>query len=141
MMGKRWALLVTVLALLPAGAAPGPAPRPAGPLPAIIVEAVYPGANAQVVADTVAAPIEQQLKGVDKMLHLLSRCASDGTCTLTATFAPGVDLDAAHVQVTKRVISAHSALPDVVKRGGVTIKKKPAHVLLLAAFSSPGGTW
>src|SRR5205807_33859 len=97
--------------------------------------------NAQVVADTVAAPIEQQIKGVDKMRYLLSRYASDGTCTLTATCAPGVDLDAAHVQVTKRVISAHSALPDVVKRGGVTIKKKPAHVLQLIAFSSPGGTY
>src|SRR2546426_838799 len=104
MISKHCALLIAGLALLPAVGTnvvggPGATPRPAGPLPAIIVEAVYPGANAQVVADTVAAPIEQQIKGADKMLHLVSRCTSEGTCTVTATFAPGVDLDAAYVQV------------------------------------------
>src|SRR6516162_10869147 len=70
--------------------------------PTVRVTANYPGANAQVVADVVAAPIEQQVIGVEKLVRLASRCAKDGTCTLTATFKPGTDLNIAQVLVQNR---------------------------------------
>src|SRR5262249_35692062 len=67
--------------------------------PTVEVSAVYPGANAQVVADTVAAPIEQQVNGVEDMMYMSSQCTNDGTYTLTVTFKPGVDLNIAQVLV------------------------------------------
>jgi multidrug efflux pump subunit AcrB len=105
--------------------------------PTIVVETVYPGANAQVVADAVAAPIEQQVKGVDKMLYLRSRCTNDGTYSLTITFAPGVDLNVAQVLVQNRVSLAEPALPDLVRRNGVTVKKKSPGILMLINVFSP----
>ncbi|HKB37384.1 MAG TPA: efflux RND transporter permease subunit, partial [Gemmataceae bacterium] len=110
------------------------------PPPTVIVESAYPGANAQTVAETVAAPIELQVRGVEKALYLASRCASDGSYTLSVTFKPGVDLDKARVLVRKRIDRALSALPDEVKRHGVTVKKKSPGVLFLVGLSSPDGT-
>src|SRR5262245_39625213 len=116
-------------------------PTPASePPPVILVKAVYPGASAQVVAETVAAAIEQQVNGVEKMRHLLSRCDSDGTYTLTIAFKPGVDLDKARVLVQKRVALALPALPDVVKQQGATVKKRLPGVLVLVGLSSPDGS-
>jgi len=91
--------------------------------PTIEVSAVYPGANATVVADTVGAPIEQQVNGVEGMMHMSSKSTNDGTYTLTITFQNGVDLNLAQVLVQNRVALAHPILPDLVKRHGVTVKK------------------
>src|SRR5262245_30821245 len=71
--------------------------------PTVQVRTVYPGANAQVVADTVAAPIEQQVNGVERMLYMSSNCSSDGSYTLTVTFDIGTNLDIAQVLVQNRV--------------------------------------
>src|SRR6202166_416784 len=87
--------------------------------PTVEVCAVYPGANAQVVADTVAAPIEQQVNGVEDMLYMSSQCTNDGSYTLTVTFQNGVDLNMAQVLVENRVSLADPILPDLVKRRGV----------------------
>src|ERR671935_493925 len=74
--------------------------------PTVEVSAAYPGANAQVVADTVAAPIEQQVNGVENMMYMSSQCTNDGNYTLTVTFKPGVDLNMAQVLVQNRVALA-----------------------------------
>src|SRR5271157_5013247 len=84
--------------------------------PTVEVSASYPGANAQVVADTVAAPIEQQVNGVECMLYMSSQCTNDGNYTLTVTFKLGIDLNMAQVLVQNRVALAAPILPDLVTR-------------------------
>jgi multidrug efflux pump subunit AcrB len=108
--------------------------------PTVEVSASYPGANAQVVADTVAAPIEQQVNGVENMMYMSSQCTNDGTYTLTVTFVNGTDLNIAQVLVQNRVNLATPILPDLVKRRGVTVKKKSPNVLMIVNLSSPDGS-
>src|SRR6201990_2997011 len=108
--------------------------------PTVEVSAVYPGANAQVVADTVAAPIEQQVNGVEGMMYMSSQCTNDGTYSLTVTFQHGVDLNIAQVLVQNRVDLAQPILPDLVKRNGVTVKKKSTSVLMIINLFSPDGS-
>src|SRR5262245_42016060 len=105
--------------------------------PTVEVSAIYPGANARVVADTVAAPIEQQVNGVEDMMYMSSTCANDGSYTLTVTFKPGTDLNIAQVLVQNRVYLAQPVLPDLVKRRGVTVKKKAPNVLMIVNLYSP----
>lgn len=105
--------------------------------PTVEVSAVYPGANAQVVADTVASPVEQQVNGVENMMYMSSTCANDGTYTLTITFKPGTDLNIAQVLVQNRVFLAQAVLPDLVKKRGVTVKKKSPNVLMIVNLYSP----
>ena len=105
--------------------------------PTVEVSAFYPGANAQVVADTVAAPIEQQVNGVENMMYMSSQCTNDGTYTLTVTFKPGVDLNMAQVLVQNRVSLAEPILPDLVKRRGVSVKKKSPSILMIVNLFSP----
>jgi multidrug efflux pump len=108
--------------------------------PTVEVSTIYPGANALTVSDTVAAPIEQQINGVEDMLYMSSRSTNDGTYALTVTFKSGVDLNIAQVLVQNRVNLAQPVLPEIVKRRGVTVKKKAPTVLMIVNLYSPDGT-
>jgi multidrug efflux pump len=109
--------------------------------PSIQVIISYPGANAQVVADTVAAPIEQQVNGVPGMLYMSSQSSNDGTYTLTVTFDLGTDLNTALVMVQNRVTLALPQLPASVQRQGITIRKKTPDILLVVNLFSPDGRY
>jgi multidrug efflux pump len=105
--------------------------------PTVIVRAAYPGANPKVIAETVAAPLEQQMNGVENMLYMFSQATSDGALTLTVTFAVGTDLDNAQVAVQNRVAQALARLPQDVQRIGVTTEKASPDFLLIAHLVSP----
>ena len=98
--------------------------------PTVRVTASYPGANANVVADTVAAPIEQQVVGVEGMMYMSSQSNNDGSYTLDVTFELGTNVNMAQVLVQNRVAIAEPTLPDVVRTIGVAVKKRSPDVLL-----------
>jgi multidrug efflux pump len=104
--------------------------------PMVRVSAVYPGANAQVVADTIAAPIEQQVNGVENMLYMTSQSNNDGSYTLDVTFEIGADVNMAQVLVQNRVAIATPSLPEVVRAIGVTTKKRSQDILLCVSLIS-----
>src|SRR3954465_648759 len=104
--------------------------------PTVRVTANYPGASSQVVADTVAAPIEQQVVGVEGMLYMSSQSNNDGSYTPDVTFALGTDVNMAQVLVQNRVAIAEPTLPDVVRAIGVTVKKRSPDILLVANLTS-----
>jgi multidrug efflux pump len=108
--------------------------------PTIRVTAVYPGANARVVAETVGTPIETEVNGVENMLYMNSRSTNDGTMTLDITFALGTDLDTAQVLVQNRVAIAEPKLPEEARRQGVTTKKQSPNILLVVSLISPDGS-
>jgi len=105
--------------------------------PTVTISTVYPGANAQTVADTVATPIEEQVNGVERMLYMSSQCTNDGAMKLTVTFQVGTNLDAAQVQVQNRVAIAQPQLPAEVQQQGITIKKASPDITVVVALSSP----
>src|SRR5206468_2085559 len=109
--------------------------------PSIIVMCTYPGADARVVAESVAAPLEQQVNGVEDMMYMVSQSNNDGSYNLTVTFKPGVNLNFAQVLVQNRINLALPLLPDVVKQAGVTTRKRNPDIMLVVGIYSPHGRY
>ena len=109
--------------------------------PSVVVRATYPGANPKVVADTVAAPLEQQIVGVEDMMYMSSTSTSDGSLYLTVTFKQGADIDRAQVQVQNRVSQATPRLPEEVRALGVTTLKSSPNLTLVVHLTSPDGRY
>ncbi len=109
--------------------------------PTVTITASYPGASAETLAKTVAAPIEEQLSGVENLLYFNSTAASNGSINITATFEVGTDVDKATFNVNNRVQLAAPRLPDEVRRNGVTVAKRSQNILLVVALNSPNSTY
>ncbi|HWK74635.1 MAG TPA: multidrug efflux RND transporter permease subunit [Povalibacter sp.] len=105
--------------------------------PSVVVRAQYPGANPKVIAETVAAPLEQEINGVENMLYMSSMATSDGMMVLTVTFRLGTNVDSAQVQVQNRVAQALPRLPEDVRRLGVTTIKSSPDLLMVVHLTSP----
>ncbi|MER2601714.1 MAG: multidrug efflux RND transporter permease subunit [Candidatus Competibacter phosphatis] len=105
--------------------------------PTVIISASYPGASAETLTKTVAAPIEEQLSGVEGLIYFNSTAASDGQVAITATFEVGTDIDMATVNVNNRVKIAEPRLPDVVRQYGVSVQKRSNEILMVTTITSP----
>ncbi|OAI24060.1 MULTISPECIES: efflux RND transporter permease subunit [Methylomonas] len=105
--------------------------------PTVVVSTSYPGANASVVAETVATPIEQEVNGVEDMLYMSSNSTNSGNLSLTITFKPGTNLDKAQVLVQNRVALAEPRLPEEVRRQGISVKKRSPDLSLVVNLVSP----
>jgi hydrophobe/amphiphile efflux-1 (HAE1) family protein len=108
--------------------------------PTIVVTANYPGASAEVVSNTVAVPLEQEINGVEDMLYMTSQATGDGVLSITVTFALGTNLDTAQVLVQNRVAVAEPRLPEEVRRLGLTVRKNSPDLLMVIHLSSPDET-
>ncbi|MGD8959717.1 MAG: efflux RND transporter permease subunit, partial [Desulfobacteraceae bacterium] len=128
--------LAGVLALLNIPIAQYPQITP----PEIRVSATYPGANAQVVADSVAAPLEAEINGVEDMLYMVSTSSNDGGYNLSVTFAVGTDPDIAQVNVQNRVQQATAKLPGEVTEQGISVRTRSSDMLAVISFFSPEGS-
>ena len=109
--------------------------------PTVIISATFPGANAETLSKTVAAPIEEQLSGVEGLLYYNSQSTSNGTVSITATFEVGTNPDTALIAVNNRVKVAEPRLPDDVRRTGVLVQKRSNNILMFAALRSPDNTF
>ena len=105
--------------------------------PTVVVTANYPGANAETLAETVAAPLEEAINGVENMIYMSSSATGDGSLAITVTFKQGVDVNQAQVLVQNRVATAEPRLPDDVRRVGVTVAKNSPDILMVLALTSP----
>jgi len=108
--------------------------------PTVLITASYPGASAETLAKTVAAPIEEQLNGVEGLSYFTSSASSNGSITITATFDVGTNVDMASVNVNNRVKAAEPRLPEEVRRNGVVVQKRSNDILLVVAMESPDAT-
>ena len=108
--------------------------------PTVTIQATYPGASAEVIAQTVATPIEQEVNGVDDMLYISSQSTGDGLLTVSVTFKPGVDIDQAQVLVQNRVAVAQPRLPEDVQRLGVVVRKASPDLMMVVHMVSPDGS-
>src|SRR6187455_2779613 len=106
--------------------------------PTVVITANYPGASAETLSRTVAAPIEEQLSGVEKLSFFSSTSSSNGTLQITATFEPGTNVDQSVFNVNNRVQIALPRLPDEVRRNGVIVQKRSFDILLVVSLVSPG---
>ena len=104
--------------------------------PTVTITATYTGASAETLAKTVAAPIEEQLSGVENLVYFSSSSASNGTLTITCTFAVGADGDKATIDVNNRVQIAQPRLPDDVRRSGVIVQRRSTDILMFVALTS-----
>ncbi|WP_058836151.1 efflux RND transporter permease subunit [Luteimonas abyssi] len=109
--------------------------------PSVVVRTVYPGANPQVIGETVATPLEEAINGVEDMMYMKSVSGSDGVLQMTVTFRPGTDPDEAAVKVQNRVAQAEARLPEDVRRQGVTVQKQSPTFLMVVHLTSPGGEY
>src|SRR5207237_4164330 len=109
--------------------------------PTVQVTCNYPGASAKDVADSVAAPIEQHVNGVEGIMYMSSQCANDGSYSLTVTFQHGININMAQVLVQNRVNLALPLLPEVIKATGVNTIKRSPDILLGLAINSPDGRY
>src|SRR6185295_13725198 len=104
--------------------------------PTVTITANYPGASADTLAKTVAAPIEEQLSGVEGLIYYQSTSSSTGTLTITCTFEVGTDINNATIQVNNRVQTAAPRLPDDVRRTGIIVQKRSLDILLVVGVTS-----
>jgi len=109
--------------------------------PTVQVRAVYPGANPKTISETVAAPLEEAINGVEDMMYMKSVAGSDGVVVLTVTFKPGTDPDDAQVKVQNRVSQAQARLPEDVRRQGVTTQKQSPNLTMVVHLTSPNGKY
>ena len=109
--------------------------------PSVVVRTAYPGANPQVIAETVATPLEESINGVEDMMYMKSVAGSDGVLQMTVTFRPGVDPDEAAVRVQNRVSQVLNKLPEDVRRQGVTTQKQSPTFLMVVHVTSPQGEY
>src|SRR3981189_3587506 len=131
------AIIIVLAGLVAATLLPG-AQSPEIAPPTVLITTSYPGASAETLARTVAAPIEEQLSGVEKLSYFSSTSSSNGSLQITAAFEPGTNVDQSVFNVNNRVQIALPRLPDEVRRNGVIVQKRSFDILLVVSLVSPG---
>ena len=108
--------------------------------PTVNITATYPGASAQIISETVATPIEQEVNGVDDMLYIVSQSTGDGRLSINVVFKPGTNIDQAQVLVQNRVSVAEPRLPEDVRRLGISVRKASPDLMMVVHMTSPDGS-